>query len=43
MQGENFSSAVQFCKAHSSPNRTDFVAIPVAIKVFPPAPLYKTF
>ena len=26
LQGENFSSAVQFCKAHSSPNRNDFVA-----------------
>ena len=43
MQGENFSSAVHFCKAHTSPNRNGFAATPVAIKVSSPAPLYKTF
>ena len=43
MQGENFSSAVHFCKPRKL-GITETASPPsVAVKVSPPAPLYKTF
>ena len=39
MQGKNFISAVHFCKAHTSPNRNDFVAFGGCKSFFPCTPL----
>ncbi len=43
MQGENFISAVYFSKSRKLDIRETASPPSVAVKVSPPAPLYKTF